>query len=226
MQLACIFREGFWVALLYLLIDAEPLFRSSMWDEEDSLVRGLARRDEGAWETFCRQYSGPLLGSVRLRFGCSEELAEEIVHLTFIRCVKSIQTFDAKRGRLFDWLKAIARNEGHTLLRKTLPPGQVELDPEDQHWLEQMDAAEWPDERLCREEVRQAVLDTVMELNGRQRQVLVMKYLEHRPVADIARMWGQSEKAVESLLTRARQSLKEQLSRRFKEPVLNGGVGL
>jgi len=60
---------------------------------------------------------------VRLRLGCAQELAEEIVHMTFIRCVRSIKTFDLARGRLFGWLNAIARNEAHTLLLKTRPPG-------------------------------------------------------------------------------------------------------
>jgi hypothetical protein len=54
-------------------------------DEETILAKRLADREDRAWEEFCRQYSGPLLGLVRGRFGCSQELAEEIVHLTFIR---------------------------------------------------------------------------------------------------------------------------------------------
>ena len=94
-----------------------------MCDEECSLVERLAQLDDSAWEEFCRKYSGPLLAGMRLRFGVSQELAEEIVHMTFIRCVKSIKTFDPARGGLFGWLNAIARNEAHTLLRKASPPG-------------------------------------------------------------------------------------------------------
>ncbi len=39
----------------------------------------------------------------------------------------------------------------------------------------------------------------------------------------MAAMLGQSEKAVESLLTRARLAFKEVLTRRLKEPVVPGG---
>lgn len=194
-----------------------------MCDEENTLVKRLADRDERAWEGFCRQYSGPLLSLVRLRFGCSQEQAEEIVHVTFIRCVKSFHTFDPARGRLFDWLKAIARNEARRLLRQAAPPGQVPLDSPDGQWLEQMDQADLPDEQLCRREVRSLVVDTVMALNNRYRQVLVMKYLEGRRVSDMAVLLGQSEKAVESLLTRSRLAFKEQLGRQFKNPALSGG---
>ena len=194
-----------------------------MCDEDGALVKRLAERDERAWEEFCRQYSGPLLSVVRLRFGCSQEQAEEIVHVTFIRCVKSFKTFDPARGRLFDWLKAIARNEAHRLFRQGAPGGQVALDCRDGQWLEQMDQAELPDEQLCRQEIRSLVVDTVMALSSRYRQALVMKYLEGRRVSDMAAILGESEKAVESLLTRSRLALKEQLGKRFKEPAIPGG---
>ncbi len=194
-----------------------------MRDEERILAEKLTARDDTAWEAFCREYSAPLLSIVRSRFGCPEELAEEIVHMTFIRCVKSIKTFDASRGRLFDWLKAIARNEAHTILRKAAPRGRVELDAEDYEWLQRIDEEELPDERLSREEVKSLILDTVMELSSNHRRVLVMKYLEGRRVADMAAILGQSEKAVESLLTRSRQAFKERFVRRSREPAFEGG---
>ena len=143
--------------------------------------------------------------------------------MTFLRCVKAIKTFDPARGRLFGWLNAIARNEAHTLLRKASPPGRVELDSEDCQWIERIDEADLPDEQLCRQELRSLVLDTVMELTSHYRQVLVMKYLENRKVADMAVSLGQSEKAVESMLTRSRLALKEQLCKRFREPAVRGG---
>jgi RNA polymerase sigma factor (sigma-70 family) len=193
-----------------------------MCDEERILAEKLADRDDRAWEAFCRQYAGPMLSMVRLRFGCSQELAEEIVHMAFIRCVKSIKSFDPSRGRLFDWLKAIARNEAHTLLRKTSVPGRVELDAQDHEWLARIDQEELPDEQLARQEVKSLILDTVMELSIHHRQVLVMKYLEGRRVAEMAAILGQSEKAVESLLTRSRQAFREHFARRSREPAHDG----
>jgi len=194
-----------------------------MSDDERHLAERLADRDDNAWEAFCREYSGPLLSAVRQRFACSEELAEEVVHLTFIRCVKAIRSFDPARGRLFDWLKAIARNEARTHLRRARPAGHVELDARDHQWLEQVDHAALPDEQLCRAEVRSLILDTVMGLSSHYREVLVMKYLEDRRVAEMAITLGQSEKAVESLLTRSRVAFKEHLRKRFREPACNGG---
>ena len=46
-------------------------------------------------------------------------------------------------------------------------------------------------------------------LNERYEAVLKAKYLEQHSVADIAAAWNESPKAIESLLTRARQAFKE-----------------
>jgi RNA polymerase sigma-70 factor (ECF subfamily) len=197
-----------------------------MCDDESRLAATLSKLDDSAWEQFCRDYTGALLSFVRLRFSCSGELAEEIVQMTFVRCVRSIGTYDASRGHLFDWLKAIARNEAHTLLRKVLPKGQVELDPQDHDWLERVDEEALPDERLCRKEVRSFILETIMELRSHYREVLVMKYLQNRRVAEMARALGQSEKSVESLLTRSRLAFKELLGKRSRGVAVEGEIRL
>ncbi len=188
-----------------------------MSQQELDLVKRLVQRDNCAWEKFCRDYSGPLLSFVRLRFACSQDAAEEIVHMAFIRCVKSIKTFDPQRGRLSDWLSTVARNEAYTLLRKHAEHQQrTHIDSETCRQLEQLDRSVLPEERLAQKEVQALVLHTVMALNERYRRVLTMKYLEGRRVSDIAATLGQSEKAIESLLTRSRQAFKELFQRNLE----------
>ena len=143
--------------------------------------------------------------------------------MAFIRCVKSIQTFDPARGRLFDWLRAIAFNEAYTVLRQASASRPVGLEHQDRQWLERIDQTPLPDERLCREEVRSLVLDTLMGLSARCRQVLVMKYLEDRRVSEIATALGQTDKAVESLLTRSRIAFRELLGRHLDGQGGKGG---
>ncbi len=137
--------------------------------------------------------------------------------MAFIRCVKSIRTFDPQRGRLFDWLSTVARNEAYTLLRKNTEHQQrVHIDSQTCQHLEQVDQSVLPEELLAQKEVQALVLDTVMALNERYRRVLTMKYLEGRRVSDIAATLDQSEKATESLLTRSRQAFKELFQKKLE----------
>jgi RNA polymerase sigma-70 factor (ECF subfamily) len=181
--------------------------------EEQALVHELVRMDDGAWERFCKEYSAPLLGFVQLCFGCGRETSEEIVQMVFIRCVRSIRTFDPSRGRLFQWLKAVARNEAHTALsgrgggRADMPLSAV---PESV--LSQLAAAinhrPLPEELLARKDTQVLIRECLAELNTRYRQVLLSKYVDGLKVAEIAARQGESEKAVESLLSRAREAFK------------------
>jgi RNA polymerase sigma-70 factor (ECF subfamily) len=142
------------------------------------------------------------------------EEAEEVVQMTLVRCMRSIRTFDANRGGLHEWLKAIVRNEAQTLRRRqgrsaveiplsSFPGEAAEL------VLGQLDHTPMPDAALEREDVRLFVQETLLLLPERQRQALVMKYVEDLPVAELARRLELSEKAAESLLTRARESFRK-----------------
>jgi RNA polymerase sigma-70 factor (ECF subfamily) len=192
--------------------------------EEKTFIRKLKKMDKWAWEAFCREYSAPLLAFVQFRFGYNREKAEEIVQMTFIRCVKSIKTFKPSRGMMLSWLKKISTNEAHTLLQqdqkqlamKTLDFSSVETIGE---IIENMDTVALPEEEVTKGEIQLLIHETVAELYSRYRKVLILKYVENRKVTEIATMLGQSEKAIESLLARSRQAFKKvflQKARRAK----------
>jgi RNA polymerase sigma factor (sigma-70 family) len=184
-------------------------------DEERLLSKELLDRHESAWEVFCREYSGPLLSAVRLRSGCSQESAAEIVRRTFIQSVKSIATFDPSRGSLFNWLKTLARHQARSLLPKALPQGRGERDPQAHQWVKHLSQADLLEGRLCPEEAGSLILDTVMELSSHYRRVLVMKHFEHRRIADMATILGQPKMTVAALLTRSQLAFKEHLNNRI-----------
>ncbi len=181
--------------------------------EERTLVRQLVKMDEGAWETFCREYSVPLREFVRVQFGCTRETAEDVVQMSFVRCVRSIKSFDPSRGRLFAWLKAVSKNEAHTALRELQnPPGTAArasgsrgVAPD---VIADIDHALLPDEVLAQQEVQLLIYEVMVELHSRYREALVLKYLENRKVSEMAAQLGQSEKATESLLSRSREAFR------------------
>jgi RNA polymerase sigma-70 factor (ECF subfamily) len=187
-------------------------------EDERFLAEQLAALDQGAWARFVGEYGRPLLAFVACRFGCGGELAEEIVQMTFVRCVKSIKTFDPSKGALLPWLRAVAANEGHTIAASRRG-GQVAMSslPEEvaTRLIEALDTAPLPEDILERGDVRQAVRETLAALDARYSSALIMKYVDGMSVAEIASVDGGSEKAVESLLTRSRAAFKQAFADRL-----------
>jgi RNA polymerase sigma-70 factor (ECF subfamily) len=193
-----------------------------------SLVRRLSRFDEEAWAAFCKEFA-PVLGRhVQYRFGCDADRAEEIVQMTFVRCIRSIASFDPSRGSMLDWLKAIASNEARTTLKaqarlRTGGDPAVGSRSPLAAIVDCMDRQPLPDELLARKDVQNMVAQCLVQLPPRQRQVLVMKYQEDLKVSEMARRLSLSEKAVESLLSRSREAFRNALSARAAASKLTVG---
>lgn len=181
--------------------------------QEGSLVRGLVAMKDEAWAEFAACYYRPLVAFVRSRFGCGEELSQEIVQMTFVRCVKSIGTFDPSRGRLFTWLKAVAANEGHTLQRDSIRDREVTLSNMPEELLaevsREIDTVRLPEEILARKDFQSAVRDALMSLSPAYSRALVMKYIDGARVREVASALGISEKAAESVLSRSRDAFRK-----------------
>jgi RNA polymerase sigma factor (sigma-70 family) len=71
-----------------------------------------------------------------------------------------------------------------------------------------IDQAPLPDELLANAETQMLIRECLSELNTRYRQALVRKYVDGWKVAAIAADFNVSEKAAESLLSRAREAFK------------------
>ena len=190
---------------------------------EKAFLRKLVRMDEKAWEQFCKEYGPPLRRFAQSYAGCSVERAEEVVQMAFVRCVRSIRTFDPSRGRLFEWLKAVARNEAHTAMRQDsrIP---ANLDLPTRKALQEMDRAPLPDEILARTDVQALTQQILLGMRPSHRDVLTMKYLDGLRVAEIAARLALSEKAVESTLTRAREAFRTALERNAAGDELREGI--
>ena len=126
--------------------------------------------------------------------------AEDVTQQVFVRAYGAL--LRGERVRLpRHWLLRIARNECRRFAARRWRVEEVEFD-------EAIDVL--PEEEVPRwspDEIRRA-LD---ELVPAQRQALVLRELEGRPYAEIARELRLTVSAVETLLFRARRSLREQL---------------
>lgn len=166
-----------------------------VWRER--LLRdAVAGGDVAAWRTWYEAEYPALEGYVLWRCGSLRDLADDILQDTWLAAVRRLRRFDPEAGPFHGWLCGIAanvlRNHLRARRRRTNRHEPLASDP----------AA--VDHRRA-----ERVAEALATLPERSERVLRMKYLDRRSVAEIAAACGETEKAVESLLSRARAAFRE-----------------
>lgn len=149
--------------------------------------------------------AGPVVyGYVLARVGGDQPTAEDLVQDTFLEAVRSAATFRGDAA-LTTWLCAIARRR---LARHYEAERRLESARRGLRVVEGDGAAPAEAEQV---DTRDEVVRALGRLPALHRQVLVLKYLDGHPVADIAHELGRSRVQVQSLLQRARDGLRREL---------------
>lgn len=186
-----------------------PMLRSkaSERDIEARLVERAAAGDERAFASLVKAHLGPVLAVGRRMLGDDAE-AEDIAQETFHRLWKNAGRFDRKKARLSTWLYRIASNlcidrlRGRTTESLDDVP-EIESDPEQ--------------DRAVHERQLSARMDAALYvLPDRQRLALTLFHYQELSMKEAAEIMNVSIDALESLLARARRSLKKDLEAEWK----------
>lgn len=168
-------------------------------ERERRLRKAVLRGDVEAWQTVYDDAFAEVFSYVEWRCAGLRDLAEDIVQETWLVAVKRLRSFDPEQGSFVGWLCGVAANllrnhfrSRHGATNQTLP-----------------ERASWHDVDAERRDQAERVARVLAELPERSEAVLRAKYLEQRSVEEIAVLWGTTPKAVESLLSRARQAFRE-----------------
>ena len=165
--------------------------------------------DERLWREVLAQVI-PKIYRYYVRKGINASLAEELTQKTVFDAVKGRDSYNPAKGELGGWVMAIGKNNLAMEMRKRASrPGQVTLEK----CFELIDRRLLPDEALERKETAGLVCKGLEEIQENEKEVLKAKYIEKLSARQIAGRMKISEKAVHSLLYRARNSLREKLRR-------------
>ena len=171
---------------------------------------GFAQCDADIWREFIGREI-PLLYGMFMRRWPNPSLAEELVQRTVFDAVRGCSSYDPSRGSPEEWIFGIARNNIRLEARKRASRpstnGDISL------YLEAIDTKPLPDEVLEQKETAVLVRSALGRLESKEQTVLRARYIEGLLSRDIARQMGITEKAVHSLLYRARISLRKELKR-------------
>lgn len=182
-------------------------------DHETRLVRAMARRDRAAWAEMYDLLVGDVFGVVYHLVGRDRAIAEEINQEVWLLAIENFGRFDPVRGRFRHWILGIARHRALRHHRRMSGLDLIAVDAIDEslHGLPPPDVIE----NLERADVVRAAL---LCLTEDRRRVILDKYAEGLSVTEIARKSGRSDKAIESLLSRAREQLRNLLRPYFSNP--------
>jgi RNA polymerase sigma-70 factor (ECF subfamily) len=164
-------------------------------ERERELRRAALAGEEFAWRTLYDEAFAGLYAYVRWRCGDLRDRADEVAQETWLTAIRRLRTFDPSAGSFASWLRGIAANVLRNHFRR------------EKHRMKPLESEPLAGEEA--QEKAERIAAALGELPPHYEAVLRMKYLEGRSVADIAAERSESPKAVESLLTRAREAFRQ-----------------
>jgi len=129
------------------------------------------------------------------------EAAEDVTQEVFIKVWRALSGFDG-RASLSTWIYTIARNTSLSALRARRPQSSLS-DPEVMEAVEAIDPVPSADVMVD----RATVLRLVDQLPAKQRQVIMLFYMEAQSHEEVAAMLAMPVGTVKTLLHRARARL-------------------
>jgi RNA polymerase sigma-70 factor (ECF subfamily) len=178
--------------------------------ESDGNELRLAFADEPAFRAFYDRSMPRVFAYLVSRGGGDRDLAEELTQQTFVAAVAHRHTFDGRSDSL-TWLCGIARHKLADHFR------HLERDERRQFQLEVRESTFASDSRAWGSaDERTAIGAAIARLPVAQRAALLFVDLDDRPVREVARLLGRSERATQSLVTRARANFRRVYD---KEPI-------
>jgi RNA polymerase sigma-70 factor (ECF subfamily) len=178
----------------------------SITDEE--LIVRVSRGDAMAFEALVNRYQKPALRVARRFIGRLTE-AEDIAQEAFLRVHRHARRYNPETAPFKTWFFAILTNlcrnairSNRTLSFTELPEGVIAIDG--------------PEGALAREEERGALAAAVAKLPPNQRTALILRHYEGFSYSEGAAALGLSVKAFGSLLSRAKLTLRRELTKSKK----------
>ncbi len=174
-------------------------------ETDDSLVARIQRGDHEAFAHLVRRHSGLFYSAAYRMCGNADE-AEDIVQDSFVRFWQKPQGFDASKGVKFTtWFYRVVSNMAIDYMRRKKP----QADPKVLEFMP--DGAEMADEVMVLDHQTQTLEQAIQALPERQKMALNLCFYEGLSNKEAADILGVGVKALESLLMRAKQKLRDDL---------------
>jgi RNA polymerase sigma-70 factor (ECF subfamily) len=171
--------------------------------DDDALIRAVASGDAGAYRALAERYLAPIVRYASRLLGDAHE-AEDVAQETFLRLWQQASRYEARGHKPSTWLYRVAHNLCVDRLRKRRPEANESPD--------EREGGERPSGELAKKELAAAVHAALTALPERQRAAIALIHDEGMSQTEAAEVLGCGVEAVESLLSRARRTLRATLA--------------
>lgn len=168
--------------------------------EHHALMRRIADGDERAFRALSDRFIGPISGFATRLLGNPTE-GEDVAQETFLRVWKHAPRYSPDAA-VSTWIYRIARNLCLDRLRRRRPQSDR---------ISQLDGGAAPHDLLADKQLSEAVQTALQALPERQQTALTLTHYQGLSQAEAALVLEVSVEALESLLARARRSLRKRL---------------
>jgi len=192
-----------------VVTDAAPLDTVEVQDEDKDLLDRLAGGDETAFRLLVERHVDRAY-AIALRIVGNAADAEDVVQDTMLKVWTHRGRWQHGRAKFSTWLYRVVSNRCIDLRRK---PRTENVDAVPEVADTQLDAAEV----IERNEVGTLLEVAMRKLPEQQRVAVILSYHENMSNGEIAEVMDTTVAAVESLLKRGRQQLREMLRRHERD---------
>lgn len=166
---------------------------------EQQLLIDLKAGDEKAVAKWFELYHDRLV-KVAISMVQTPSDAEEIVQETFLNCLNHLPLFRGQSS-IWTWMNSILRHEVADYFRKKYAKKALRTIPISEFFMvENINSSS---------DINEQVKFTLTKMRKESQELLMLKYVDGKKVAQIAQIFGKSPKAIESEIYRARAEFKK-----------------
>lgn len=182
--------------------------------KDENIVNLLKKKDEKGIFALSEKYEKLLYYIASTILGNRVLDIEECVNDTYYKIWSNIDKYDLKKSSLKTYLKIIVRNTAINRIRDITRTGNYIYEDGFSNILENYaDSKNDPEKRVIDKEKIELLEDIILNLNKKDKELIVRRYFYIQNSKDIAELMGMSVSAVDSRLSRLRTKIKGEFSR-------------
>ncbi len=168
---------------------------------DEQMMISVQNGNHSAFKLIVEKYL-EISSRIALRLINNRAIAEEVVQDSFLKVWEKAQLWDEKKASFKTWFYRILRNKCIDYLRKKR---ESFLDVD----IDIIDETQYSDDNFFKKEEAKIVQQEITALKEVQKTAIILFYYENFKIKEIAKILNKKEKAVESLLFRAKTKLKK-----------------